>query len=213
MKTNAFRENLNRQIEQEREKNKKLLNRTGQLEKQIKVLVEDSVVLLKARMAELGINTSSQNDLLCKAKEIVGKHKELQQAANKIQNQVQALEEEQSMYVNFHVKKLAEKNQLNGMDFESASKASLNLVLKEIDNTFNQRQKLKNHISSLEAEVVNIERNSEDIKIKTELAVKTTSVPFVQVNDHFQGLFFFYVNKFFLILLRLIHQQRSSKPT
>lgn len=175
MKTSAFRDNLNRQIEQEREKNKKLLNRTGQLEKQIKVLVEDSVVLLKARMAELGINTSSQNDLLCKAKEIVGKHKELQQAATKIQNQVQALEEEQSKYVNFHVKKLAEKNQQNPMDFESASKASLNLVLKEIDNTFNQRQKLKNHISSLEAEVVNIERNSEDIKIKTELAAKNSN--------------------------------------
>ena len=175
MKTSAFRENLNRQIEQEREKNKKLLNRTGQLEKQIKVLVEDSVVLLKARMAELGINTSSQNDLLCKAKEIVGKHKELQQAANKIQNEVQALEDEQSKYVNFHVKKLAEKNQQNPMDFESASKTSLNLVLKEIDNTFNQRQKLKNHISSLEAEVVNIERNSEDIKIKTELAAAKNS--------------------------------------
>lgn len=162
MKSSAFKENLHRQIESEKEKNKRLMNRTGQLEKQIKVLVEDSVVLLKARMQELGINTTSQNDLLCKAKEIVGKHKELQIMANKIQNQVNTLEEEHKTILATHMKKLAEKQTKQPIDFELASKESHELVLKEIENTFIQRKNLKNKISSLEAEVTMIEKANEE---------------------------------------------------
>lgn len=170
MKSSQFKENLKLQIENEREKNKRLLNRTGQLEKQIKVLVEDSVVLLKARMQELGINTSSQNDLLCKAKEIVGKHKELQIMANKIQTQVNNLEEEHNNILASHVKKLADKHSKQAMDFELASKDSHDLVLKEIENTFIQRKNLRNKISSLEAELALIEKaNEEKQKQSTEL--------------------------------------------
>lgn len=164
MRSNSFKENLHRQIESEKEKNKRLLNRTGQLEKQIKVLVEDSVALLKARMQELGINTSSQNDLLCKAKEIVGKHKELQIMANKIQTQVNTLEEEHNSILASHVKKLVEKHSKQSMDFELASKDSHDLVLKEIENTFNQRKNLRNKISSLEAELALIEKTNEERK-------------------------------------------------
>lgn len=164
MRSNSFKENLHRQIESEKEKNKRLLNRTGQLEKQIKVLVEDSVVLLKARMQELGINTSSQNDLLCKAKEIVGKHKELQIMANKIQTQVNTLEEEHNNILAGHVKKLAEKHSRQSIDFELASKDSHDLVLKEIENTFIQRKNLRNKISSLEAELALIEKANEERK-------------------------------------------------
>lgn len=162
MKSSSFKENLHRQIENEKEKNKRLMNRTGQLEKQIKVLVEDSVVLLKARMQELGINTTSQNDLLCKAKEIVGKHKELQIMANKIQHQVNTLEEEHNTILASHVKKLAEKQTKQPIDFELASKDSHDLVLKEIENTFIQRKNLKNKISTLEAELAMIEKANED---------------------------------------------------
>lgn len=84
----GYKENVNQQISKEKDRNQKLLNRAGQLEKQIRVLIDDSVALLKARMCELGINTTSQNDLLCKAKEIVGRHKELQVMAAKLQTQV-----------------------------------------------------------------------------------------------------------------------------
>ena len=70
------------------ERNQKLKSRAAQLEKQIKVLIDDSVALLKARMSELGINASSPGDLLAKAKEIVLRHKELQANASKLQAQV-----------------------------------------------------------------------------------------------------------------------------
>lgn len=70
------------------ERNQKLMCRAAQLEKQIKVLIDDSVALLKARMNELGINASCPSDLLSKAKEIVMRHKELQAQATKLQHTV-----------------------------------------------------------------------------------------------------------------------------
>lgn len=169
MKSSSFKENVHRQIEAEREKNKRLLNRTGQLEKQIKVLVEDSVLLLKARMQELGINTTSQNDLLCKAKEIVGKHKELQIMASKIQNQVTNLEEEHNAILAVHINKLSKNHTEKSIDFELASKESHKLVLKEIENTLSQRKNLKNKIFSLEAEVSMIEKANEEKRQTVEI--------------------------------------------
>lgn len=71
-----------------KERNQKLQSRAAQLEKQIKVLIDDSVALLKTRMTELGINASCPTDLLSKAKEIVLRHKELQAKVTKLQAQV-----------------------------------------------------------------------------------------------------------------------------
>lgn len=185
MRSTTFKENLNRQIESEKEKNKRLMNRTGQLEKQIKVLVDDSVILLKARMQELGINTSSQNDLLCKAKEIVGKHKELQLMATKIQNQVNTLEEENNVILATHMKKLAEKQQKQPIDFELASKESHELVLKEIENVLNQRKTLKSKISTLEAHIATIEKANEDKRVNPEPQQATEQ----QQKPHQQGIY------------------------
>lgn len=70
------------------EENDKLKSRAAQLEKQINVLIDDSVVLLKARMTELDINANSPVDLLAKAKEIVMRHKDLQAKAARLQSQV-----------------------------------------------------------------------------------------------------------------------------
>lgn len=72
----------------EQEENDKLKSRAAQLEKQINVLIDDSVVLLKARMTELDINANSPVDLLAKAKEIVMRHKDLQAKAARLQSQV-----------------------------------------------------------------------------------------------------------------------------
>lgn len=70
------------------ERNQKLKSRASQLDKQISVLISDSVALLKARMSELGIHASNTVDLLAKAKEIVGRHKQLQSKASRLQAQV-----------------------------------------------------------------------------------------------------------------------------
>lgn len=51
-------------------------------------LIDDSVVLLRSRMAELGIEAENPVDLLNRAKEIVLKHKELHAKSANLQNQV-----------------------------------------------------------------------------------------------------------------------------
>ncbi|XP_063703386.1 histone-lysine N-methyltransferase, H3 lysine-79 specific isoform X2 [Culicoides brevitarsis] len=168
MRTPTYKDNLNDQISKERERNQRLLNRAGQLEKQIRVLIDDSVILLKARMNELGINTTSQNDLLCKAKEIVGRHKELQVMAAKLQSQVTAIEKDQNQMVLAHVKKLADKHlktPLNGEELELNASASQELILKEIANTLSQRKKLHAQVSTLESELDIIEKSAAERKV------------------------------------------------
>ena len=49
-------------------KNKSLKSRAAQLERQIKVLIDDSVTLLRARIAELGMAAANPEDLLNRAK-------------------------------------------------------------------------------------------------------------------------------------------------
>ena len=50
------------------EKNKSLKSRAAQLERQIKVLIDDSVALLRARISELGMSAANPEDLLNRAK-------------------------------------------------------------------------------------------------------------------------------------------------
>lgn len=156
MRNPTHKDAVNRQICEEKERNKNLLNRANQLEKQIKVLIDDSVALLKARMNELGIEMTSQNDLLAKAKEIVGRHKDLQVTAAKLQAQVGQLEREQNHHVMNQVQSIASKYS-KGDQVELNSQTSQGLVLKEIASTLSHRKKLKDKLTSLEQDMQSIE--------------------------------------------------------
>lgn len=157
MRSPRYRENLNRQIADEKQRNKNLLNRANQLEKQIKVLIDDSVALLKSRMNELGIEMTSQNDLLAKAKEIVGRHKELQIMAAKLQTQVGQIEQEQNSLIMKQMQTIASKWTKERGEPELSPQTSHELVLKEIANTLSYRKKLQAQVSSLERDMNTIE--------------------------------------------------------
>lgn len=157
MRNPAHKQTVNKQISDDKMRNKNLLNRVNQLEKQIKVLIDDSVALLKARMNELGIEMSSQNDLLANAKEIVGRHKDLQVMAAKLQAQVGLLEGEHNHSVMNQVQLLASKYTSKGDPVELNSKISQELVLKEIASTLSHRKKLKDKLTSLEQDIQTID--------------------------------------------------------
>ncbi len=55
---------------------------------QVRQLIDDSVQLLRSRMAELGIVADTPVDLLNKAKDIVLRHKELQTKSAHLSDQV-----------------------------------------------------------------------------------------------------------------------------
>lgn len=156
MRNPVYKDTVNKQITDEKERNKNLLNRVNQLEKQIKVLIDDSVALLKARMNELGIEMTSQNDLLAKAKEIVGRHKDLQVTAAKLQAQVGQLERDHNHLVMNQVQLLASKYPKSDQ-VELSPQTSQELVLKEIASTLSHRKKLKDKLTSLEQDMQTIE--------------------------------------------------------
>ncbi|KAG7310918.1 hypothetical protein JYU34_003757 [Plutella xylostella] len=154
-------------VDKERERNQKLKSRASQLDKQISVLISDSVALLKARMSELGIHASNTVDLLAKAKEIVGRHKELQSKASKLQAQVNNIEAEQAMLVKQRTFEITEKyRQLGHLppDAEITQTAAQECILKEISATLAHRKRLHAQVAHLQSEIVQIEKSSDSVK-------------------------------------------------
>ncbi|XP_055853121.1 histone-lysine N-methyltransferase, H3 lysine-79 specific isoform X2 [Episyrphus balteatus] len=182
MKSKSFVANLKRQIQQEQERKQRIKNRASQLDKQIKVLIDDSVALLKARMNELGINMSSPNDLLAKAKEIVGRHKELQGMVKKMSSQVTAGEIEQKRLLKKNLQSLPEfaklSKQKNGTPetFDISEAAAHELLLKEIANTLVQRKKLYAQVSTIEKESITLEKVVEERKTAAALLAQGTNL-------------------------------------
>ncbi|KYN43096.1 Histone-lysine N-methyltransferase, H3 lysine-79 specific [Trachymyrmex septentrionalis] len=165
MRTPTYKLSVNTDIAKEREKNSKLQSRAAQLEKQIKVLIDDSVALLKARMTELGINATSPGDLLAKAKEIVLRHKQLQAKASKLQTQVASIETEQNRLVALRHQELQEKynGHANAIGITNPHQPlTEDYLLKEISATLSQRKRLHSQVSKLEHELNVLERTSNE---------------------------------------------------
>ncbi|KAK2583026.1 hypothetical protein KPH14_009069 [Odynerus spinipes] len=168
MRTPTYRVSVNTDIVKERERNSKLQSRAAQLEKQIKVLIDDSVALLKARMTELGINATSPGDLLAKAKEIVLRHKQLQAKASKLQAQVASMESEQTRLTALRHQELQEKynGHANGVS-NTSQPLTQDYILKEISATLSQRKRLHSQVSKLEHELNVLERVSSEKQVAT----------------------------------------------
>ncbi|XP_022901113.2 histone-lysine N-methyltransferase, H3 lysine-79 specific isoform X1 [Onthophagus taurus] len=173
MKTPQYKGNVENLITEEKERNQRLQNRAAQLEKQIKVLIDDSVALLKVRMNELGINALSPADLLAKAKEIVIRHKDLQAKASKLQVQVYGLEQEQKNLITQRQQEITEKYSKQDPTRRDVSPlVPEEYILREISSTLSQRKKLHNQVSMLENEVLSLEKSSEERKQAQALNVR-----------------------------------------
>uniref|UniRef100_A0A6P4E9K6 Histone-lysine N-methyltransferase, H3 lysine-79 specific n=1 Tax=Drosophila rhopaloa TaxID=1041015 RepID=A0A6P4E9K6_DRORH len=185
MKSSAYVPQVQKQIAQEQERMARLKNRASQLDKQIKVLIDDSVALLKVRMNELGIHVNSPNDLIAQAKEIVGRHKDLQHTASRMRNEVTFYEGEQKLLLNKQLKNLAEYQKLCGtvngkVKLEVAPELSettaQELVLKEIANTLSQRKKLYAQVSTIEQETTVLQKTAEERSTAATLLAQGTNL-------------------------------------
>lgn len=146
MRTPTYRISVNTDILKEKERNSRLQSRAAQLEKQIRVLIDDSVALLKARMTELGINATSPGDLLAKAKEIVLRHKQLQAKASKLQAQVASMETEQTRLTALRHQELQEKYNNHTSISNPTQSLTHDYILKEILTTMSQRKLLHSQV-------------------------------------------------------------------
>ncbi|XP_022223697.2 histone-lysine N-methyltransferase, H3 lysine-79 specific isoform X2 [Drosophila obscura] len=187
MKSSAYLPQIQKNIAQEQERMSRLKNRASQLDKQIKVLIDDSVALLKVRMNELGINVNSPNDLIAQAKEIVGRHKDLQHTVSKMRNEVTFYEGEQKMLLSKQLKNLPEYQKLCGngpingkvkleLPSEFSETTAHELVLKEIANTLSQRKKLYAQVSTIEQETTVLQKSAEDRSTAASLLAQGTNI-------------------------------------
>ncbi|XP_049692265.2 histone-lysine N-methyltransferase, H3 lysine-79 specific isoform X1 [Helicoverpa armigera] len=180
MNTPDYADEIRHQIQKEKERNQKLKSRASQLDKQINVLISDSVALLKARMSELGIHANNTVDLLAKAKEIVGRHKELQSKASKLQAQVNNIESDQTMLVKQRTFEITEKYRQLGHippDVKITQSIAHDCILKEISATLAYRKRLHAQVGHLQNEIVQMERSSEQ-------KVPPPTVPVATVKPH-----------------------------
>jgi len=185
MKSSAYVPQVQKQIAQEQERMARLKNRASQLDKQIKVLIDDSVALLKVRMNELGIHVNSPNDLIAQAKEIVGRHKDLQHTASRMRNEVTFYEGEQKILLNKQLKNLTEYQKLCGtvngkvkleVPPELSETTAQELVLKEIANTLSQRKKLYAQVSTIEQETTVLQKTAEERTTAATLLAQGTNM-------------------------------------
>ncbi|KAG1676207.1 Histone-lysine N-methyltransferase, H3 lysine-79 specific [Nymphon striatum] len=110
MSTSQYREDIERELKIAKEHKLKLVDRVQQLNNQVQNIIADSVILLKARMSELGFKASSPNDLLTKAKEIVMKHGTLQRQVDSLQKEIARLESYQHQMMISREKRLNASN-------------------------------------------------------------------------------------------------------
>ncbi|KAH8265584.1 hypothetical protein KR038_011205 [Drosophila bunnanda] len=185
MKSSAYVPQVQKQIAQEQERMARLKNRANQLDKQIKVLINDSVALLKVRMNELGIHGNSSNDLIAQAKEIVGRHKDLQHTVSRMRNEVTFYEGEQKHLLKNQLKNLPEYQKLCGgvngkvkleVPPELSETTAQELVLKEIANTLSQRKKLYAQVSTIEQETTVLQKTAEERSTAATLLAQGTNM-------------------------------------
>ncbi|CAF2063716.1 unnamed protein product [Rotaria magnacalcarata] len=89
MKSNVYREHLKSQLDNEMELNKMLKTKVNSLENSIKVLLEDTISLLKLRTNELGIEELERPvQLITYANDISSKHKELRSKVATLEKEI-----------------------------------------------------------------------------------------------------------------------------
>ena len=95
MKSNVYRDHIQQQIDQERELNKTLKSKVNSLENHVKILLDDTINLLKLRTNELGIEELERPaQLITYANDISNKHKELRSKVVTLEKEISEYEYE-----------------------------------------------------------------------------------------------------------------------
>ncbi|KAL1463487.1 hypothetical protein WDU94_015235, partial [Cyamophila willieti] len=156
LKSEKYKKEVEDQIEIEKKKKEQTKKRIEALDKQISHLIQDSVELLKTRMAELDIHANTPKELLSKANDIVVRHRELQAKTVKYQKEVMSLEETKNKLVMERVQELKLMPQ-------KTEKLTKDVVIKEITATLTHQKKLKNTVNKLQSETSSLEESQKQM--------------------------------------------------
>ncbi|XP_006812611.1 uncharacterized protein LOC100366496 [Saccoglossus kowalevskii] len=145
MKTPEFKKSVLEGIEQEKVKRAQFVARISHLDKQIEYLTCDSVRLLHARLDEIGIKAANPNELLSRAKDIVFKHKNLQNDCKDLNKIIEDLENEN--------KNLSKHTVLDPTALIGTNGTPSVIITEQIKQELNNNHKLVKQVSKLEDEV------------------------------------------------------------
>jgi len=140
MKSNVYREHIQKQLDQEMELNKTLKSKVNSLENHMKILLDDTINLLKLRTNELGVEQLERPvQLITYANDISNKHKELR-------TKVAALEKEitEYDYENEKFNQILQSIQTNGHYF-SAHDNTYSTLLANMSRQTQQQETIHHH--------------------------------------------------------------------
>ena len=134
MQSREYKENIQDQINRERERKDQLTKRVRQLENQIDNLIQDSLGLLKARLRELGISAETPTEFIERAKGIVCSHNDLQKKKGSLDAEVRRLELEQEAIITRKEKEILDAvlAQRSGVNNDANIAEFRNMVKNEI---------------------------------------------------------------------------------
>ncbi len=152
MKSNTYREHLKQQLDNEMELNKTLKSKVNSLETHMKILLEDTISLLKLRTNELGIeHLERPAQLITYANDISNKHKELRSKVVTLEKEISDYD-----YENEKLNFLIQSIQTNGHH----STTSDNTYSTLLANMSRQTQQQESSIHSNRIKDISTERKS-----------------------------------------------------
>lgn len=175
MKTPQYNDLVRKQMEEEKVYNEQLKLKRGLLEDQISALTKEGVRLLNLQLDKLGIQAKSPSELVAKSREIVGRHRELQDSCQALTDNLRVLEAENRKLVETRNQEMVTQLLGHGGKWDSTDSTSnakaASLITEQIIQEFSNQQELKRQVQKLEFEVTTLEKMSDNVK-KPEKAPK-----------------------------------------
>ncbi len=136
MKSNVYREHLKQQLDNEMELNKTLKSKVNALENHMKILLEDTISLLKLRTNELGIEELERPvQLITYANDISNKHKELRSKVVNLEKEISEYD-----YENEKLNFILQSIQTNGHPSTTTTDNTYSTLLANMSRQTQQQQ-------------------------------------------------------------------------
>ena len=144
MKSNVYREHIKQQLDNEMELNKTLKSKVNALENHMKILLEDTISLLKLRTNELGIEELERPaQLITYANDISNKHKELRSKVANLEKEISEYD-----YENEKLNFILQSIQTNGHPSIAMNDNTYSTLLANMSRQTQQQESSSSHSHS-----------------------------------------------------------------
>lgn len=137
MNSSEYKENLKRQIEEQKARKKELMGKVSLAEKHVEILQKEALGNLRLRMDEIGLTAKTPRELLMKAGELLGEHKKMKDKVKRLEKEVKHLEK----HKNYH-----SSGDKNSTRDGKLTNGDLDMVQKPGEMQAKEKQSLMTHL-------------------------------------------------------------------